>query len=97
MDISESAREGHYMFAEAPDDLERERITCLERMFDPATISRLERIGVGPGWACLEVAAGGGSIAAWLGDRVGSRGSVLATDVNIRFLGHLQRPVEVQT
>jgi SAM-dependent methyltransferase len=97
MDISESAREGHYMFAEAPDDLERERITCLERMLDPVTTSRLERIGVGPGWACLEVAAGGGSIAAWLGDRVGPGGSVLATDVNTRFLGHLQPPIKVQT
>jgi SAM-dependent methyltransferase len=97
MDSRGSAREDHYWFAEAPDDLERERITCLERMLDPVTISRLERIGVGPGWACLEVAAGGGSIAAWLGNRVGSRGSVLATDLNTRFLGHLQPPIQVQT
>jgi hypothetical protein len=97
VDSSESAREDHYYFAEAPDDLERQRITCLERMVDPVTISRLERIGVGPGWACLEVAAGGGSIAAWLGNRVSPGGTVVATDVNTRFLGHLQPPIEVQT
>jgi SAM-dependent methyltransferase len=92
-----SLRRGEYFALASGEDLERERILCLEAMADPLTISRLERIGVSPGWACLEVAAGGGSIAAWLGRRVAPAGRVLATDLNTRFLDHLQPPIEVQT
>ena len=36
----------------------------------------------GPGWRCLEAGAGGGSIAAWMADRVGPEGSVLAVDID---------------
>ncbi len=71
--------------------LERERLGGLEAMYDPATIRYLEALGVAEGWRCLEVGGGGGSIAAWLCDRVGDRGSVLATDVNTRFLDALSR------
>ncbi len=92
-----SLRQGEYFALASHDDVELERIRCLEAMADPITISRLERIGVAPGWTCLEVAAGGGSIAAWLGQRVGSAGKVVATDVNTRFLDHLEPPVEVRT
>jgi SAM-dependent methyltransferase len=39
------------------------------------------------GWRCLEeVGAGRGSIAMWLGEQVGERGSVLATDINLVLL-----------
>jgi SAM-dependent methyltransferase len=91
------ANQNHYFASGAGDEPEVERIRCLEAMLDRVTVSRLERIGVRPGWACLEVAAGGGSIAAWLGQRVGPAGSVLATDMNTRFLGHLELPVRVET
>lgn len=89
--------EGSYFARSSGHDRELERLGLLEEMCDPATIRRLERIGVREGWSCLEVAAGRGSIAAWLGDRVGSRGQVLAVDINTRFLGHLSAPVEVKT
>ncbi|MCL2395840.1 MAG: class I SAM-dependent methyltransferase, partial [Acidimicrobiaceae bacterium] len=75
---------------------ELERLRRLEEITDPATIRRLEEIGVGAGWSCLEVAAGAGSIAAWLGDRVGPGGRVLAVDIDTRFLGDLGAPVEVR-
>src|SRR5579863_8367155 len=94
---TESLKPGEYFAAASPDDLERERIGCLEAISDPTTIARLEQIGVRPGWACLELAAGGGSIASWLGQRVGPSGRVLATDMNTRFLDHLRPPVEVKT
>jgi SAM-dependent methyltransferase len=55
-------------------------------MFDRATERHLIERGVGAGWHCLEVGAGGGSIAAWLADRVGPAGRVLATDVDPRHL-----------
>jgi SAM-dependent methyltransferase len=62
------------------------RLTLLQGLCDPGTIARLEGIGVGPGWRCLEVAGGAGSIARWLCDRVGQSGSVTAVDLDPRFL-----------
>jgi SAM-dependent methyltransferase len=65
------------------------RLRSLEALFDPSSQRHLAARGVGPGWQCLEVGAGAGSIARWLADRVGPRGSVLATDLDPRFVdGH---------
>lgn len=55
---------------------------CLARMLDEPTTRHLLRTGVGAGWDCLEVGAGGGSVARWLAARVGPTGSVLATDID---------------
>lgn len=71
---------------------QRERLAGLEAWFDPGTIRHLEVLGVAPGWRCLEVGAGGGSIAAWLARRVGPTGHVLATDLDTRFLDALTLP-----
>jgi SAM-dependent methyltransferase len=38
------------------------------------------------------VGGGGGTIAAWLSDRVGRSGHIVATDLNTRFLDRLRRP-----
>jgi SAM-dependent methyltransferase len=74
-----------------------ERFTALAAIFDPGTIRHLTERGVAAGWHCLEVGAGGGSIACWLAERVGSSGRVLATDIDPRFLTALERPnLEVQ-
>jgi SAM-dependent methyltransferase len=70
----------------------RERLAAGAEWLDPWTIGHLEAIGVAPGWACLEVGAGGGSIAEWLCKRVGDQGHVLATDVDPRFVGELGYP-----
>lgn len=67
------------------------RFSALASIFDPGTIRHLTEIGVGRGWHCLEVGAGGGSIATWLCDRVGGNGQVLATDIDTRFLDALNR------
>jgi SAM-dependent methyltransferase len=72
--------------------VQRERLDTLEELFDPGTIRQLEARGVAPGWRCLEVGAGGGSIAAWLCDRVGPDGSVVATDLDTRWVAKLSRP-----
>jgi len=86
-----------YFAADAGLEEERARLRLLERAEDPTTIRHLTRIGVGEGWRCLEVGAGGGSIARWLADRVGPTGQVVATDINPRFLDHLDLPnVEVR-
>jgi SAM-dependent methyltransferase len=70
----------------------RERLTLLERGADPGTIRYLGLIGVQAGWHCLEVASGGGSIAAWLCNQVGPGGYVMATDLDPRFLEAITAP-----
>ncbi len=71
-------------------------LSLLEELFDPASIKRLESVGVGPGWRALEVGAGRGSIAAWLADRVGAGGRVVATDIDTTLLEERDDPrVEV--
>src|SRR5262249_17900158 len=51
----------------------------------------IAELGVKPGWHCLEVGAGGGNVAAWLCDRVGPDGHVLASDIDTRHLQRLDR------
>jgi SAM-dependent methyltransferase len=68
---------------------ERHRLEVQARYLDALTIDYLERIGVAPGWRCLEVGAGTGSVAMWLSERVGKSGSVVAVDLDIAPLaGH---------
>jgi len=59
----------------------------LAAVLDPHTTAVLDHAGVGPGWQCLDVGAGAGSIAGWLADRVGATGHVTATDVKPHHIG----------
>ena len=68
------------------------RLTSLASMLDAGTITHLDEFGVGPGWNCLEVGAGSGSIAAWLSDRVAPSGHVTAVDLYPELLDHLSHP-----
>ena len=63
------------------------RLRLLERIFDP--LSRRRRELVRPGWRCLEVGAGRGSMAVWLAERVGESGRVVATDIDVTYLQRL--------
>jgi SAM-dependent methyltransferase len=74
------------------DAFERERLGLLQQALDPLTAERLDRLGVQPGWSCLEVGAGDGSVARGLAARVGPRGRVVATDVDTRFLAETTLP-----
>ncbi len=58
------------------------RLGVLAALFDPVTVRHLADIGVGDGWRCWEVGAGGPSLPAWLAARVGPSGHVLATDID---------------
>ncbi len=60
----------------------RQRLALLEAELDPATQRQMLELGVGPGWHCAEVGAGGGSIAHWLCHTVGQTGRVLAIDID---------------
>lgn len=84
-----------YVFANGAEREAAQRFGGLETVYDPATTRALAATGVGPGWRCWEVGGGGGSIAAWLAQRVGPAGRVLVTDLDPRFLAALpalQRP-----
>ncbi len=69
----------------------RQRLGLLEQCLDPATFRRMNALGVRQGWQCLEVGAGGGSVAQWLCAQVGPTGRVMATDVDTRFLEALNK------
>jgi SAM-dependent methyltransferase len=70
-------------------DVERARLRLLEEYHDPLTAAQLDAIGVGEGWRCLDVGAGGGSVTRMLAERVGSTGSVVAVDLDTSLLDGL--------
>jgi SAM-dependent methyltransferase len=72
-------------------EAERERLSILERVFDEVTRDCLIRLGVGEGWRCCEIGAGGGSITRWLANVVGTKGRVVAVDLDTRFLADIQQ------
>ena len=87
--------DSRYVFDNAAMAETELRFSGLEAALDPSTICYLTGVGVTDGWACWEIGAGGGSIARWLAEQVGPAGSVLATDIDPRFippsqLGHLE-------
>lgn len=86
-----------YIFDNAATETES-RLGSLATIYDGVTFGHLRRRGVGPGWRCLEVGGGNGSIAAWMSKQVGRNGQVVATDLDTRYLRLLNHPlVEVRT
>jgi SAM-dependent methyltransferase len=80
-----------YAFANSSREAET-RFAALSTIYDRGTVRHLEDLGVGSGWHCLEIGGGSGTIAKWLADCVGSAGHVLVTDLDTRFLEHLNGP-----
>ncbi|WP_042364165.1 class I SAM-dependent methyltransferase [Streptacidiphilus neutrinimicus] len=78
---------GHYgtdLFS--PDATgEDERIDYGALAYDAATRARLTALGVGPGWRCLDVGAGTGTVSRWLAGEAGVD-EVLAVDRDPRFV-----------
>lgn len=73
------------------------RFSALETCYDPVSRRRLELTGLAPGWRCLEVGGGGGSLGDWLGERVGPNGEVTITDIDPRWAQQVpQRPPHVR-
>ena len=81
---------GYRLAARGRQQHEDDRLDLLERIFDP--LSRRRRELVQPGWRCLEVGAGRGSMAVWLAERVGERGHVVGTDIDVTYLKRLNLP-----
>jgi SAM-dependent methyltransferase len=65
---------------------EHERLQLLEAHVDPLSIAAIEAAGIGPGFRCLEIGAGAGSIARWFAQQVGDASLVCAIDLDTRLL-----------
>ncbi|MFJ1864741.1 class I SAM-dependent methyltransferase [Streptomyces sp. NPDC088097] len=75
-----------------PEQLgEDERIDLGALTYDDTTLARLRALGAGPGWHCLELGAGTGSVARRLLRDAGVS-SVLAVDRDVRFLAARPEP-----
>ena len=87
-----------YRVSEDPGEVakEQQRLSMLGEMWDRRSAVILEKLGLGPGWACLDVGSGGGSLARWMAEKVAPDGSVLSTDIDLRFQRESQEILEVQ-
>jgi SAM-dependent methyltransferase len=88
--VSSTHPESDYVFNNARSEAAA-RFGALATLYDPVSIRHLERY-VAEGSHCLEVGAGSGSLARWMSGRVGTTGSVVATDLDTRFLSELAAP-----
>jgi SAM-dependent methyltransferase len=77
---------GGYLLDNRAEDA-GQRFGALASIFNPVTFRHVEALGIGPGWRCWEVGAGGPTVPTWLADRVGSDGYVLATDLDVSWVG----------
>ncbi len=74
-----------------------QRFEALAALFDPTTFRHIEQLGIGSGWRCWEVGAGGTSVVSWLAKKVGPTGRVVATDIDTSWAASATRaPVEVR-
>lgn len=81
-----------YIFEDNPEDREFRRLQLIEAAVDADTIHLLEHTGMANGWSCLELGAGAGSIAGWMGARVGREGLVVALDKKTTYLRRFSSP-----
>jgi SAM-dependent methyltransferase len=69
-----------YPIERRPGEIERLRAQAAAIAFDAGVM--LDRIGVGPGWRCLDLGCGPGGILELLGARVGPTGRVVGLDAD---------------
>jgi SAM-dependent methyltransferase len=94
--VNSAVTSSHYPFDNAAPQA-GDRFANLTALYDQVTSRHLDRFGIGAGWSCLEVGAGGGSIARFMSERVGARGHVVATDINTDWIeGSLPANVELR-
>ena len=73
------------------------RFAGLEACYDQSTFGYLSALGLGEGWRCWEIGAGGGSVVRWMAAQVGQSGSVLGTDLNLDWIdAGMPRQVELR-
>jgi SAM-dependent methyltransferase len=80
---------GHYPIEHRAGEIERLQIQADALVPDCAIM--LDRIGVGPGWRCLDLGCGPIGIIKLLSDRVGEQGRVVGLDADPVFLEHARQ------
>jgi SAM-dependent methyltransferase len=71
---------------------EQQRLALMSALLDPIELAHIERLGLRPGWRCLELGCGNGSIAQALAKRVAPTGHVVASDIDLTYIAGLQAP-----
>jgi cyclopropane fatty-acyl-phospholipid synthase-like methyltransferase len=64
----------------------------MSSLLDSMELAHIAKLGVGPGWRCLELGCGNGSIVQAPAARVAPGGNVVASDLDISYLGNLKAP-----
>jgi SAM-dependent methyltransferase len=93
--VNSAATSSHYPFDNASSQA-GDRFVHLSALYDEVTCRHLDGFGIGAGWRCLEVGAGGGSIARFMSERVGAGGQVVATDINTDWIANAM-PANVES
>jgi SAM-dependent methyltransferase len=65
---------------------ERSRLALMSLLLDPMHRRHIESLDVDPGARALEVGCGNGSISAWLAERAGTKGRVVAFDLDLSLV-----------
>lgn len=71
---------------------EQQRLGLMAALLDPMERSHIRRLGLRPGWRCLEIGCGIGSISQWLAGEVGATGHVVASDIDVSYIAELTAP-----
>jgi ubiquinone/menaquinone biosynthesis C-methylase UbiE len=87
-------RSGSYPIARRAGEIERLRVQAAAMEFDAGVL--LERIGVGPGWRCLDLGCGPGALLPLLSARVGPTGRVVGLDADPAMLDAARGWVEAR-
>jgi trans-aconitate methyltransferase len=86
---------GNYPLEHRAGEIERLRIQGDAMAPDCGVM--LDRIGVAPGWRCLDIGCGPRGITDLLSDRVGPQGRVVGLDMDDRHLAHARRHASANT
>jgi SAM-dependent methyltransferase len=71
---------------------EKQRLQRMSSLLDPLELAWFARLGVRPGWRCLELGCGNGSVSKALAERVAPEGHVVASDIDLTYIAELQAP-----
>lgn len=72
-------------YVHARDEQEYQRLRDQAIMWDAATATILDRIGLAPGMSCLDVGAGPGTVMRLMADRVGPDGQVTGIEIDAKL------------
>jgi SAM-dependent methyltransferase len=89
-------RYGDRLFRPERTATELPRLSALAAMYDDHTFHCLDALGVSPGWRCLDVGTGPGTVARRLAAAVAPEGTVTALDRSTRLLDSFAIPPNLE-